>query len=228
MSVDNSDLIRICHVTQDFAVSDLDDPSWRNAVPVGISKYWSGEPAPASRQTVARLLWSASSLYVKFEAAQHEPIVAATEFDISTKSIGLWDRDVCEIFISPDSRRPSHYFEFEAAPNAEWIDLEIEVSPEGRNTNWDFISGMQAAAEIRPASVLIAMKISWMCLGGAPQAGDRWRGNLFRCVGREPDRGYLAWRPTMTEQPNFHVPEKFGEMVFLEADRIAGPGSDKH
>jgi hypothetical protein len=48
-----------------------------------------------------------------------------------------------------------------------------------------------------------------------PKSGDVWLGNLLRCVGRDPDRGYLAWQPTMTEKPNFHVPEKFGEFEFV-------------
>jgi hypothetical protein len=38
--------------------------------------------------------------------------------------------------------------------------------------------------------------------------------NLCRCVGEDPDRGYLAWRPTHTAEPNFHVPTAFGTIVF--------------
>jgi hypothetical protein len=32
------------------------------------------------------------------------------------KTMGLWDRDVCEIFIAPDEHAIERYFEFEAAP----------------------------------------------------------------------------------------------------------------
>ena len=47
-----------------------------------------------------------------------------------------------------------------------------------------------------------------------PQQGDRWRVNLFRCVGKDPDRGYLAWQPTKMPKPGFHLPEVFGWLIF--------------
>jgi hypothetical protein len=39
--------------------------------------------------------------------------------------------------------------------------------------------------------------------------------------GPSEPRFYSAWRPTNTGQPNFHVPEAFGWLVFVEglADR---------
>jgi alpha-galactosidase len=61
----------------------------------------------------------------------------------------------------------------------------------------------------------MAIKIPWEALGRKPKPGDIWLGNIFRCVGSDPDRGYLAWQPTLTEKPNFHVPEKFGMFSFV-------------
>jgi alpha-galactosidase len=58
------------------------------------------------------------------------------------------------------------------------------------------------------------MQIPWEAFSRKPQPGDVWLGNIFRCVGESENRGYLAWRPTMTERPNFHVPEAFGQFVF--------------
>ena len=43
--------------------------------------------------------------------------------------MGLWDRDVCEIFIAPDEHVIERYFEFEAAPTGEWLDVAIHWSP---------------------------------------------------------------------------------------------------
>ena len=82
-------------------------------------------------------------------------------------------------------------------------------------TDWDYRPGMEAAAGIEENRVIMAMKIPWKAFGKKPNAGDVWLGNIFRCVGKEPERGYLAWQPTFTEKPNFHVPEKFGEFVFV-------------
>jgi hypothetical protein len=62
----------------------------------------------------------------------------------------------------------------------------------------------------------MAFKIPWKAFGGKPATGDVWLGNLYRAVGTGDTRGYLAWSPTMTKDPQFHVPEKFGEFVFVK------------
>src|SRR5438445_10396853 len=126
------DRIRIGHIKRDIAISAFKDKAWRHALPVGIDTYWSGEKAPETRKFEARLLWSATALYVRFEAAQHEPLVVSDKPDLTKKIRGLWDRDVCEIFIAPDRSTRNKYYEFEVAPTGEWIDLGIEVTPEKR------------------------------------------------------------------------------------------------
>jgi hypothetical protein len=73
---------------------------------------------------------------------------------------------------------------------------------------------MTAAARIEEGRVMIAMRVPWEAFPRAPQAGERWRANLFRCVGKGDQRGYLAWQPTHTERPNFHVPKAFGTLRF--------------
>lgn len=201
--------------TNDLPVSSLDHKAWGKAVPVTVGTYWSGDAAPPARYFTARLLWSDTALYVRFEATQAEPLVVSPEPDLTKKVRGLWDRDVCEIFIAPDPTTPNKYFEFEIAPTGEWIDLGIEVTPERRLTDWDYSSKMESAARIEKGSVVMAIKIPFAPLGRTPKKGDVWLGNLFRCVGKDPTRGYLAWQPTKTKEPAFHRPEAFGEFRFL-------------
>jgi hypothetical protein len=202
------------HVDTDIAASDLDHPLWAKAQPVIIKRYWSGEEAPAGRQAEARLLWSDQALHARFVCRQTEPLVVSSEPQTERKTIGLWERDVCELFIAPDARGPERYFEFEVAPTGEWLDLIVRQTPDERETDWDFHSGMTVAARIGEGLVTVAMRVPWKALGRIPQAGERWHGNLFRCVGAGATRGYLAWRPTFTEQACFHVPQAFGAIVF--------------
>ena len=194
--------------------SDFDHALWNEAEALSIARYWSGEKAPDGRHAEARLLWSDEALCVRFVCRQTEPLVVSAAPRKDQKTIGLWDRDVCEIFIAPDAARPERYFEFEAAPTGEWLDLAIRWNPVERETDWDFHSGMTAAARTGKGLVVIGIRIPWKALGRAPQAGERWRGNLFRCVGAGETRGYLAWRPTHTERPGFHIPAAFGEIEF--------------
>ncbi len=64
----------------------------------------------------------------------------------------------------------------------------------------------------------IGMRIPWSEAIPKPAAGDVWRVNLFRCVGPEAPERYLAWRPTGTPEPNFHVPEVFGSVTVRMSD----------
>jgi hypothetical protein len=206
---------RAAYISKDFDVSDLNADEWEAADPIKISQYWSGDPAPPNRHFTTRLLWSGSAFYVRFDAVQTEPLVVSGSPDLTKKSSRLWERDVCEIFIAPERVKPNEYYEFEIAPSGEWLDVAIEVLPEKRFTDWDYRSGMTSAARIEKNRVTMAMKIPWKAFGRKPKSGDKWRGNLFRCVGKDTDRGYLAWQPTFTKEPAFHVPGRFGEFVFV-------------
>lgn len=206
--------LEINYTKEDFSISDLSNSQWDCAIAVEVTTYWSGELSPLGRAFAVRLLWSDAALYVRFEAEQNEPPVVNNKPDLSQKTWQLWDRDVCEIFIAPDRNEPRKYFEFEVAPTAEWLDLAIDSTSGERTTDRNYHSGMEAAAKIEEHRVVMGIRIPWKAFGQAPSPGDVWLGNVFRCVGRGPHRGYLAWRPTMTERPNFHVPERFGEFKF--------------
>jgi hypothetical protein len=124
---------------------------------------------------------------------------------------------VAEVFLNPAPERISHYYEFEVAPNNQWIDLEIEKKNDPFNdASWN--SGFEHAtridrekhvwtAELRiPVS---AMKVQSM----AP--GMTWRVNYFRAAGQGGDgqRQFLAWS-TIPQGKTFHVPSRFGLLRF--------------
>lgn len=202
------------YIAEAVSVGQFDHEMWAECPPVKIEHYWSGEPAMATRHAEARVCWSDEALHVRFDCEQHEPLVVSPEPQLEKKTPGLWDRDVCEIFLAPDPAEPWRYFEFEAAPNGEWIDLGIVVTPTGRETDWDYKSGMSTAAELRPGKLVVAIKIPWSESIPKPKKGDEWRVNVFRCAGPEAPERYLAWRPTRTPEPNYHVPAVFGVLRF--------------
>ena len=208
--------IKIPFVENDFPVNALDNEIWESAEEITIEKYWSGEKANVGRHFKAKLLWSKCALYVRFEANQAEPLVISKTPNLKTKTRGLWDRDVCEIFIAPDKKESNKYFEFEIAPNGEWIDLAVHQLPDRRETDFEYNSGMQSASRIEKGKIVMALKVPWKAFGKIPETGDIWLGNLFRCVGSGETRGYLTWQPTETKEPNFHVPEKFGAFEFIK------------
>ncbi len=206
----------IQYISEDFPISELNNKSWKNAKNVKTKYYWSGEKAPDGRHFKTKLLWSDTALYVRFEANRKEPLVINDKPNLQSKTDKLWEKDVCEIFLAPNIAEFRKYFEFEIAPTGEWIDIGIHQMPDRREADWDYNSGMKTAAKIEKHKVIMTFKVEWKAFGKTPQVDDVWLGNILRIVGSEPNRGYLAWSPTLTEQPNFHVPEKFGEFEFIK------------
>lgn len=202
------------HINQPISPNDFHNDIWQQCHPVHIERYWSGEPAMPSRHAEAQVCWSDEALHVRFIGKQNEPFIVSDNPITDRKTLGLWDRDVCEIFLAPDPAKPWQYFEFEAAPTGEWIDLGIVVRPEGRETDWDFASGFTTAAKLDGGQLFVGMRIPWSEPLPKPATGDTWRVNVFRCVGPETPERYLAWLPTWTPEPNFHVPEVFGILRF--------------
>ena len=192
-------------------------PAWRNASTVSVDRLWSGAPAPADLSTTAGLLWTATDLWVGFTCGYTE-LDIDTAADPGVERIGLWDRDVCEIFVrSPREPHAASYKEFEVAPTAQWCDLAIHQPRVDVDLQWQ--SGMRTAAAIDPATSTwgAVMVLPFAAFGVTPQAGDRWHANLFRIARKGGERHYLAYAPTGTAAPDFHVPDRFVALHFADS-----------
>jgi len=194
--------------------ADFTHPAWQAAPPLALDRLWSGSAAPAELATTARLVWTPVDLWVGF-------VCAFTDLDVddspdsAVERVGLWDRDVCEIFVrSSYEPHPASYKEFEVAPTAQWCDLAIHQPR--LDVDWRWQSGMRTAAAIdaAAASWRAVMRIPLAAFGGAPRAGDEWHANLFRVSRSGGERHYLAWAPTGTPAPDFHVPDRFVPLRF--------------
>jgi alpha-galactosidase len=187
--------------------------AWASAPAVGFASDWTGKHRDPHRETEVRLLWSANNLYLKF-AAKYRLITVFADSEPNGRRDQLWDRDVAEAFLQPSGSLPKCYKEFEVSPNGLWIDLDI--SPGQKR---DLQSGLRRRVAVDEnektwhAELLIPIKSM------APDfdPSREWRANFYRVEGAAEPRFYSAWRPTMTREPNFHVPEKFGRLIFAEA-----------
>lgn len=214
--MNNDKLIaKINFIKNDRSRDELLTMPWNKAESLVMNKFWNGERAPDSRHSVARLLWSDTALYVRFDCRQSEPLFLNENPQTAEKTMLLWEHDVCEVFLATDLNEPRRYAEFEISPKSEWLDLLVDWTRD-EPRDWDHRSGMEAFSSIEPDRVVMMMKVPWSAFDGIPAAGDVWLGNLYRQVGFGETRGYLTWSPTLTPDPQFHVPEKFGEFVFVK------------
>lgn len=206
------------HVVREISLdAEHPAPEWGRARPVTFCSDWQGKNPDEQRQTEVRVLWSSQTLYLRFECRYRE-LYLFEDSDSSGRRDHLWDRDVAEAFLQPDPERALYYREFEVSPNGMWIDLDI--FPGGLA---DLKSGMKTSVFLDEKqnrwAAELAIPLKALTQNFDPKAV--WRANFYRVEGKKEPRAYLAWRPTGTPQPNFHVPAAFGKLRFAVAGEAA-------
>jgi alpha-galactosidase len=188
---------------------------WQQAKPVTFCQDWQGINPDPERQTEVRVLWSAQTLFLRFDCRYRE-LHVFSDSDPNGRRDQLWERDVAEAFLQPDPSRPAEYKEFEVSPNGFWIDLDISPGQKP-----DLRSGMRRSVILheRAHSWTAEIAIPIKALTPKFDPGAIWRVNFYRVEGKVEPRGYYAWQPTGTPQPNFHVPSAFGRMRFSPVKR---------
>jgi len=205
------------------------DQQWQSADPIRFAADWQGQNRDPGLETEVRLLWSPATLYLRF-VCRYRDLFVFGDSDANGRRHQLWDRDVAEAFLQtpdciaklqgfsvPESQkspaRPyAFYKEIEIAPNGMWIDLNI--SPAGLA---DLRSSLARSVYVneREGVWIAELAVPMPSLTSNFDPEKIWRANFYRVEGRAEPRCYMAWQPTLTPQPNFHVPEKFGFLRFL-------------
>ena len=200
-------------VAADFTVDgNLSKKPWKDAKWAAFSRDMSGKTSHPEQETRVASLWTANYIYFAFSCTYDALNVFEGE-DSSKERWELWNRDVVEVFLNPQPERQLHYYEFELAPNNQWIDLEIT---RGEKPNHDaaWNSGFEHATTIDAKNHIwtAEMRIPVASMGVSPaKHGTEWRANFFRAAGKGADtqRIFLAWS-TIPEGTTFHVPSRFG------------------
>ena len=164
-------------------------------------------------------IWNTDSMFFLFQC-WYDELNLMDDQPVNRPVDRLWETDVVEIFLRPESC--DDYFEIEISPLGQWLDAHIRKPRVDVNFNWS--SGLDLGVEIlkskkfwtAAAKVPFRPILETCGLRNLPQVGDVWRLNLFRMAGRGPNREFLAWRPTFTRVPDFHVPSAFGNLLFIK------------
>ncbi len=190
---------------------------WKNANSASISKDCTRVIDYPDLKTEVKAFWSDTDLYLLF-VCPYRTLNTFQPAQTGKPRLGLWDRDVVEMFLGDDWENIRHYREFEIAPTADWIDLAIDLDHKGQNKDWR--SGWQTMARIdeRAKTWYAACRIPLKSVSEKEIGpGTKWRANLYRIDGDGPDpkRQFLCWQPTCApnRDPN-HVPENFGTLIF--------------
>jgi hypothetical protein len=199
----------------------LDDPCWKDAVPIDrFGMFWS-KTSPPPKATVAYLVWDDDALYY-----------AASMADTELRSFGtkrndtLWNGDVFELFFKPSAKR-SAYYEFQANPRGVVFEMYF---PKRGAAPADYSAsrplGNKAVAALkgtldqpgnRDSGWSVEGRVPWSAFahsGGKPKPGAEWLFALCRY-----DYGPKGTAPVLTSsapltQPSFHRYEDYGKLRF--------------
>ena len=191
---------------------DLTKSHWKHAKWVEFDNDASGRSRYPESETRVASLWTETYIYFAF-SSRYDSLNTYEGEDPKAERWQLWDRDVVEVFLNPQPARVNHYFEFEVAPNNQWIDLEIDKTKEPFNdASWN--SGFEHATRIDSEHHVwtTEMRIPLAAMNVTdPRSGTQWRVNFFRAAGKGGDdhRKFLAWS-IIPEGKTFHVPTRFG------------------
>jgi hypothetical protein len=205
--------------TTDFAPDgNLSKKMWKDAKWAEFDHDPTGKTENPSIKTRVAAIWSDRYIYFAF-SGHYESLNIYEGEDVSKERWELWNRDVVEVFLNPRPERITHYYEFEVAPNNQWIDLEIEKTKTPFNdAGWN--SGFEHATKIDEKNHIWSteMRIPLSAIGvNKIENGATWRANFFRAAGHGGDekRTFLAWSP-IPQGGTFHVPSQFGLLRFMK------------
>jgi len=198
-----------------------------HAPPVEIAN---AQLAPDAPPLDARWHWQPTALRVAHDGVRLYLCFQCVDRDIwgrpAARNAPIYDDEVVEAFLAPDSD-PSAYFELETNPRGAWFEARVESPDRQRRTmrvdrNW-VCAGWERAVRVhgdlsrrdeRHVWWSAEWAIPFAALGAiSPQPGVRWRANFFR-IDRAGYGQFSAWSPTLADPPDFHVPDRFGWLVF--------------
>jgi len=175
----------------------------------------------ATYETKAKLLYSETGMYFLF-SCRDEKLTNTMQKDF----LNLWNEDVIEIFLQPDTTQPV-YFEYELSP----LNYELPIAifnENGTLNSWTpfFYEGNRktkhattiTGGEKKPharvsgwtTEVYIPYKLLKPVMDTLPSSGTIWKGNLYRI---DYDKGETLWSWQLTSG-NFHEYDKFGTFRF--------------
>jgi hypothetical protein len=177
--------------------------------------------------TDAKLLHDGRTLYAIFRVLDRYVRCVHTDYESDTY------KDSCvELFVQPQERAGYFALEVNCGGAFSLRYIEDPTRTANRFAKWTAVSAADAAglrvAHSMPAVVEPEFQepVAWWveiacpmqifepyCGPIGPLAGQRWRGNLFKCGDETSRPHWAAWAP-VGEALNFHQPQFFGELAF--------------
>jgi cellulose/xylan binding protein with CBM9 domain len=212
--------VRFCE-TPPRVDGKLEEAAWKGAEAIRLVFPWESQTGPRT-ETVVRLLWDETYLYVGYECEDTD-IVAHHE----DRDDPVYEEDCVEIFVNPNPDKSDDYYGFEMSCRAvlydyfycfpEYILKQVNLSGVCLASHLDGtlnVSGDSDKGWSVEVSIPFAGFRDVVGDSPAPRPGDVWRAQVNRWEGTDPDRILSMWVPSGLENPHPHRPDRFGYLVF--------------
>jgi regulation of enolase protein 1 (concanavalin A-like superfamily) len=218
----------------DFVVTgDGSSENWKNAdwnnLPQHSSKAlknagWNirmqtGNSKDLHYKTSFKILYSNTGIYCLFKC--EDSVITAT---LKGDFLNLYDEDVVEVFLRPDTSLPA-YFEYELSP----LNFELPILILNNKGNimgwkpWQYEGAKKTKHEVKISKKdPLNNRFTWTAeffipfallqpIANAPiKRGTQWRANFYR-IDYDSNPVYSGWQLT---RESFHDPERFGILEF--------------
>lgn len=186
------------------------DPIWRDVPEARLTDVVTGRPAALATAFQMYRDAAREAFYLRF-SCDDEGITS----NFTMHDEPLYRQDVVELFIA-DEGRLDRYKELQTSPWDRRFSGLISYTKEGErqlDMSWE-AEGWRTMSRFDKAER--RMNSVWMLpfsvFSAPPVPGGSWRFNAFRIDHGANGRELTAWQPT--GEANFHVPERFGYLVF--------------
>ncbi|NER95867.1 MAG: hypothetical protein F6J86_18835 [Symploca sp. SIO1B1] len=212
--------------TNDPIVIDgkLDEPAWIAAPDVGNFEFPWWESG-TQEQTVSKMLWDDEHLYVFFLVEDAHIWAEQTQRDSA-----VFKDDCVEVFFAPNPDKPLSYFNIEMNVRGAFLDQFHPQGPQSSTSEWNG-QGIQIATSIVGTlnddsdtdkywileAAIPFSNFTNIAKNTPPKPREIWHLNLNR-LGGKTNRQYSQWSPSQTPKPQFHAPQDFGRVTFVEAE----------
>lgn len=204
--------------------ANWEKPAWQNVLPLELKRFMGDKPTHFPK-VQAKLLYDDANLYVIFRV--DDRYVRA----VAQKHQDPVCRDSCvEFFFTPGVDVARGYFNLEMNSGGIML-LRFQTIP--RSDSVALASADLKRVEIahtlpkivdpeltEPTTWFVEYRLpvdllSTYCSTVVPPVpGVQWRANFFKCADKTSHPHWLTWSWVDRPQPEFHVPESFGTLVF--------------
>ncbi|MDQ6421529.1 carbohydrate-binding family 9-like protein [Paenibacillus sp. LHD-117] len=188
---------------------------WSRCEAVSLFDTVTGEAV--REPTEVRACWHSDYVFIQFRCTDRHIVSRFEEHDDP-----LYEQDVVEVFIDDRAEGGVSYVELEVSPRNVVFDARIWNDGSGHVTGRDIawnMEGLRTEVLEGEHMLMYLLAVPTAHFSRKPEPGASWLVNFYRIdENAEGIREFQAWSPTGAI--NFHMPSRFGELIFEDHESI--------